>query len=130
MVILERLQYTFRHRLHELRGRDERPAAPASRDKVRWALQTAEGLQYIHSEVFALGSLLYEMETTYQAFHDKNDGELEELFGAGQFRPTDDLLLGNVIEKCWTVAYSDAGEVVTDIQLIQGRVRDGGALTH
>ncbi len=39
MVILERLQYTLRHRLHELRGRDERPAAA---DKLRWALQIAE----------------------------------------------------------------------------------------
>lgn len=146
MVILERLQYTLRHRLHELRGRDEHPA-PA--DKLRRALQIAQGLEYIHSrgvkradigtynvlldwqdnakladfagssldgseptvapsahathprlsvsnpsvnsELFVLGSLLYEMETTYQAFHDKNDGELEELFGAGQFPPTDDL---------------------------------------
>ena len=46
MVILERLQHTLRHRLHELRGRDERPA---SANKARWALQIAEGLQYIHS---------------------------------------------------------------------------------
>lgn len=185
MVILERLRYTLRHRLHELRGRDERPA---SADKIRWALQIAEGLQYIHSrgvkqvdigtynvlldwqdnaklsdfagssldgseptvapgahathprlsvsnpsvhsELFALGSLLYEMETTYQALHDKNDGELEELFGTGQFPPTDDLLLGEIMKNCWTVAYSDASEVITDIQLIQDRVRDGGAQTQ
>ena len=182
MVILERLQHTLRHRLHELRGRDERPA---SANKARWALQIAEGLQYIHSrgvkqvdigtynvlldwqdnaklsdfagssldgseptvapsahatpprlsvsnpsvhsELFALGSLLYEMESTYQAFHDKNDGELEELFGSGQFPPTADLLLGDVMRRCWTFAYSDASEVITDIQLIQDRVRDGSA---
>lgn len=182
MVILERLQYTLRHRLHELRGRGERPA---SGNRVRWALQIAEGLRHIHScgvkqvdigtynvlldwednaklsdfagssldgskptvapsahathprlsvskpsvhsELFALGSLLYEMETTYQVFHDKNDGELEELFGAGQFPPVDDLLLGDVMKKCWTVAYSDANEVVTDIWLIRDRVTEGGA---
>jgi hypothetical protein len=40
----------------------------------------------VHSKSL-LGSLFYEMETTYQAFHDKNDGELEELFGAGQLPP-------------------------------------------
>jgi hypothetical protein len=76
----------------------------------------------IQSELFALGSLLHEVETTYPPFHDKNDGELEDLFGADQFPPTDDLVLGNVVRKCWTVSYLDAGEVVTDIQLIQDRI--------
>ena len=46
MAILERLRYTLRHRLHELRGRDGRPAVA---DKPRWAWQIADGLQYIHS---------------------------------------------------------------------------------
>ena len=63
------------------------------------------------------------METTYQAFHDKNDGEIEELFGAGQFPPTADLLSGDVMRRCWTFAYLDASEVVTEIQLIQDCVR-------
>ncbi len=78
----------------------------------------------VHSELFALGSLLYEMETTYQAFHDKNDGELEELFKAGQFPTTDDLLLGDVMNKYWAVAYSNASEIVTDIRLIQDCTKD------
>jgi serine/threonine protein kinase len=122
-IILERLQCTLRHRLLDLRSRQERPA---TLEVLRWALQTAEAIQYIHSrgvkqvdigtynvlldqddnakladfsvspldgseptvapsahathpqlsilkpsvnsELFAFGSLLYELETTFQPF--------------------------------------------------------------
>ncbi|KAI1410007.1 kinase-like protein [Hypoxylon sp. FL1857] len=76
----------------------------------------------IYSELFAFGSLLYEAETTYQAYHDKNDGELEELFEADQYPETSKLTLGEVIRKCWMTQYADASELMMDIQLIQSRL--------
>ncbi|SPQ26429.1 f4d012ef-3f5c-4572-9a75-b4a44b840c6e [Thermothielavioides terrestris] len=176
-LILQRLQCSLRERLLEHRARNERPPTA---DVLRWALQTAEAMQYIHSrgvcqvdvgtynvlldadgnaklsdfagssldgspplicpsahathprlstsqpsvhsELFALGSLLYELETTYQPFHDKNDAELEALFGADEFPATDDLLLAEVVRKCWMRQYGGAGEVVADIQRVRDRV--------
>ena len=40
----------------------------------------------VQSQLFiTLGSLLYKIETTSLAFHDKNDGELEDQFEEDQF---------------------------------------------
>ncbi|KAF2003267.1 kinase-like protein [Amniculicola lignicola CBS 123094] len=73
----------------------------------------------IQSEIFALGSSLYEMETTQQPYHDKTDKEIEKLFIAGEFPDTRALLLGDVISKCWTVKYKDVGEALRDIQRLE-----------
>lgn len=180
VLVLERLQHTLRHRLLEIRNLQQRPAI---QDVTRWALQTAEGLDYIHSrgvkqvdigtynvlldrkdnaklsdfagssldgspptvapglhsahpslstmeptvesELFSLGSLLYEIETTHQPFDDKNEDEVEALFESDEYPTTSGLVLGEVIRKCWMMGYHDAGEMVADIQLIQGCINDG-----
>ncbi|KAI1505520.1 kinase-like protein [Biscogniauxia marginata] len=179
MLVLERLQYPLRQRLLDLRKNQQRPAV---QQVVRWALQTAEALQHVHSrgvkqvdigtynvlldwnenaklsdfagssldgseptvapsahsthprlsvtepsvcsELFAFGSLLYEVETTYEPYHDRNDGELEELFGADQYPDTSSLVLGEVIRKCWMTRYTDANELIADIRLIQDRLKE------
>lgn len=53
----------------------------------------------------------------------KNDEELEELFGAGQYPDTRDLTLGEVIRKCWAMQYIDAGEAAADIRQIENRLK-------
>jgi serine/threonine protein kinase len=76
----------------------------------------------IQSELFALGSMLYEIETTGKPYPDKNDGELEELFKAAKYPDTGELVLGEVITSCWMAQYKDAGEVVLDVQNIQNQM--------
>ncbi|KAF2274065.1 kinase-like protein [Westerdykella ornata] len=83
----------------------------------------------IQSEVFALGSALYEMETTQQPYHDKEDEEIEELFGAGEFPDTSALILGEVIQKCWRMEYRDAGEAAHDVKCIRKQFNDRRANT-
>lgn len=78
----------------------------------------------IRSELFAIGSMLYEIETTYEPYSDKNDEELEELFDADQFPEVGNLTLGEVITKCWTGQYVHAGGIVTDIGDIEKRLKD------
>lgn len=131
MIVLERPRYTLRQHLLDLRKDQQQPA---EQQVVRWALQTAEALQHLHSrgvkqvdigtynvlldgdnnaklsdfagssiddseptvapsahsthprlsvtkpsvssELFAYGSLLYEIETTYEPYHDRDDGEV------------------------------------------------------
>lgn len=76
------------------------------------------------SELFAVGSMLYEIETTYVPYNDKNDGELEELFEADQYPDVGHLTLGKVICKCWKGQYIDAGEVAMDIAQVQECLQD------
>lgn len=78
----------------------------------------------VYSELFAFGSLLYEVETTYEPYHDKNDGELEELFGADEYPDTSNLILGEVIRKCWTRYYTDARKLIADVRLIQDHIKE------
>lgn len=75
----------------------------------------------IQSEVFALGSTLYEVETTQQPYHNKSDKDIKDLFGAEDFPDTSALMLGGVISKCWRVEYNDVGEAVNDMMRIQSK---------
>lgn len=70
----------------------------------------------VQSEIFALGSMLYEVETTRKAYHDKTEMEIEELFCAGKFPDTSGLMLAEVITKCWRVEYKNVEEVTEDIK--------------
>lgn len=73
----------------------------------------------IQSEMFALGSLLFEIETTRLPYHEKSDKEIGELFTASVFPNTSELLLGDVIRKCWTEEYIDVGDVLKDMKRIR-----------
>lgn len=71
------------------------------------------------SELFALGSLLYELETGQQPYHEKDEEEIERLFEQDHFPNTDSLMLGNVITKCWERGYIDDEQVIVDLGLIK-----------
>lgn len=76
----------------------------------------------VETELFALGSLFYEIETAYQPYHEKYDHEIQELFTADVFPDTQRLVLGPAIQKCWRSQYSCAAEALADIHRIQKQV--------
>lgn len=55
----------------------------------------------IQSELFALGSMLDEVETTWRPYHDRPDSEIETLVALGTFPDTSTLILGTIITRCW-----------------------------
>ncbi|KIW58676.1 hypothetical protein PV05_03175 [Exophiala xenobiotica] len=71
------------------------------------------------SEHFALGSLLYELETGQQPYHEKDEEEIERLFEQDHFPNTDNLMLGNAIMKCWKRGYTDDEQIIVDLGLIR-----------
>jgi serine/threonine protein kinase len=73
----------------------------------------------VHSELFAVGSALYELETLNEPYHDKDFGEIEVLFTADQYPETGGLVLGEIIRKCWLRQYENAGEMLGDIYRVQ-----------
>lgn len=72
----------------------------------------------LQSEVFALGSTLYEIETTRQPYYDRSTKEIKQLFCAKSFPDTHSLLLEVVIRKCWNVEYQSVSEAVDDLKKI------------
>lgn len=83
-------------------------------EHARWAAAYLT----LRSELFALGSTLYEVETTNQPYHDQEDSEILALFRRDIFPDTTKLILGHPIRKCWFGQYLDTREVVLDIQQI------------
>lgn len=77
------------------------------------------GCPTVQSELFSLGSAIYEISTAHKAYEDMEDPEIQDRYARGQYPKIDHLLLGRVIHKCWSGEYQNASEVVTEIRAIQ-----------
>jgi serine/threonine protein kinase len=68
------------------------------------------------SDLFALGSAIYELSTKERPYHEKSLVEVRGLYQRQQFPPMkNDASLGHVIISCWSQKYASASEVVHDI---------------
>ncbi|KAI1966922.1 hypothetical protein LOZ58_000412, partial [Ophidiomyces ophidiicola] len=73
----------------------------------------------VRTEIFAFGSLLYEIETTHHTYPEKSDREVELLYKAGIFPDARHMILGQVIHRCWMMEYRNVGEALDDMRRIQ-----------
>ncbi|KAI9835262.1 MAG: hypothetical protein M1819_002406 [Sarea resinae] len=178
-IMLERLECQLRKRNQDCNG------AVSTHLILQWAIQVAEGLQYMHenavlqidigchnllvdphddvkfcdfagssidgqeamvaydartryphddevsirSEIFALGSVLYEISTAQRPHHDKASGDkVQGLFRAGIFPRAERLLLKDHIDKCWAAVYKSVAEVITDLECIRQAALEEGNL--
>ena len=78
----------------------------------------------VRTDLFALGSLLYEIATSEAPYERSGDQEVVEYFEQGIFPPTQDILLGSIILGCWQGAYESARAVHEDI----GKQQSGSEL--
>lgn len=69
----------------------------------------------IRTELFALGSTLYEIWTGRKPYQDKSDEDVIRCFRDSQFPDVENLPPASVISKCWRGSYSNATEVVNDL---------------
>ena len=66
----------------------------------------------IATEIFAIGSLMYEILTGTRPYDDRTDEEVESLFMRGVFPDVTDLQFGSVIEKSWKGDFKSAAEIL------------------
>jgi len=81
----------------------------------------------IVTDVFALGSTIYEIITSTQPYAQHTDEEVEALFGKGIFPPVDSIPCGELIKRCWNSEVHSAEEIYA---LIKAEVQklNGGLL--
>ncbi|KFX93020.1 hypothetical protein O988_07039, partial [Pseudogymnoascus sp. VKM F-3808] len=75
----------------------------------------------IATELFALGSLVYEIMTGREPYKELEDDEVTALFVEKSFPLVDQLLCGDVIMKCWLGEMQSAEEVRA---LIEAKLND------
>ncbi|PPJ60833.1 hypothetical protein CBER1_11637 [Cercospora berteroae] len=72
-----------------------------------------------HSDLFAVGSAIYEIMTGHEPYENLDSiddmEKIEALFSSGTFPSTDGVPLHNVIQKCWRQGYDSAGQCVRDL---------------
>ncbi|KAF2176312.1 kinase-like protein [Zopfia rhizophila CBS 207.26] len=73
----------------------------------------------IQSELFALGSTIYEIWTTTRPYQDEPDHIVEQNYKSQCFPDVGTLPVAKIIKKCWHGTYSSANEVVADLKLLQ-----------
>ncbi len=68
-------------------------------------------------DIFALGTVLYEISVGHRLYSEKSDVEVYKLFQKREFPDTTRLIesLRVVIEKCWRDQYSSAEEIKSDL---------------
>lgn len=64
------------------------------------------------TDLFALGSCLYELETGRRPFQEYDEDTVVELFREGTFPSTDGLIFDSVIERLWQERFADAWDVL------------------
>lgn len=67
------------------------------------------------TDLFALGSLIYEISTGIRLFADIEDDEIERKYAAQEFPSLRDVFCEGVISKCWRSQYSCANMLKRDV---------------
>jgi serine/threonine protein kinase len=79
----------------------------------------------VATDLFALGSTIYEIMTGTQPYAHCTDEEVEALFMEGTFPPVDGIACGELIKRCWHSEVQSAEEIrlsiKTEVQKIKGK---------
>lgn len=74
----------------------------------------------VESDLFALGSTLYELLAGQTPYKGQSDELIESLFWKGEFPSTDGLLLGDIIMGCWKREFSSPKDILNYSKSVLG----------
>jgi serine/threonine protein kinase len=66
----------------------------------------------VESDLFALGSILYELMAGKPPYHDKLDIEIESLYKQEEFPCIESILCGELILRCWRREFKPVDEML------------------
>ncbi|KAF5016755.1 hypothetical protein F66182_11453, partial [Fusarium sp. NRRL 66182] len=69
----------------------------------------------VESDLFALGSTLYELGANSGPFEGQDDNIIEANLAKHLFPSTDNVLLGDIIMRCWKGYYQSADQILEDL---------------
>lgn len=69
----------------------------------------------VETDLFALGSCLYELVVGRKPYADLSDDKVEALFEEGCYPSTDDLFLGDIVIGCWKGEFSSAENIIDTV---------------
>jgi serine/threonine protein kinase len=92
---------------------------PEAISGVRYRPCLGDDKTTITTEIFALGSTLYEIWMSKTPYEEECDEIVEYRYQKQQFPNLDGLPIADVILKCWTGRYSGAMEVVNELLILQ-----------
>lgn len=72
-------------------------------------------LPTVKTDLFALGSTLFEIQTDEEPYSSLTEEEVHELYRNGRFPDTQSVNEGHAITKCWTQKYTSANELIRDL---------------
>ncbi|KAL5334257.1 kinase-like domain-containing protein [Aspergillus crustosus] len=100
---------------------DGSPPSVASATRYAWPDAYANIFEEI-DDLFALGTLIYEISVGHELYSDKSGRESWQLLPKEQFPDLHSVLasLLPVIRKCWSAGYSSAEDVVSKLQAEPG----------
>ena len=67
-------------------------------------------------DLFALGSVIYEITTWKRPWRDLEDEEIEARYAREEFPPLDGNITCSIISRCWNEVYDTADDVVVDLE--------------
>ncbi|KAM3446742.1 hypothetical protein MY3296_009385 [Beauveria thailandica] len=73
---------------------------------------TLESPPIYADDLFALGSVLYYIQTGHEPYDDLTEDEVQDRFTAMAFPDVSSLLYGEIIHRCWTGDWSNARQIV------------------
>jgi serine/threonine protein kinase len=108
--------------LSDLSGSRIRDEESLVRPKTRYEKQ-GEGLikVSIATEIFAIGSPIYDIVTGKPSYDELEDDDVEGLFKQGEFPPTANVYLGGIIRRCWIGEFETARQVLDAMSVYENR---------
>ncbi|TPX14918.1 uncharacterized protein E0L32_005027 [Thyridium curvatum] len=100
---------------------DDQPALVVENARFFLPRNRQEDQSSVLTDLFALGSTIYEIMTTQQPYEDLDEEEVEARYIHGDFPGVEGVVCGDIINKCWTQQYAAATAVYNSIEEIMRR---------
>jgi len=111
------LDSSFRLRIIDFSGSSIDGSYASAFEGVRFCLPRPwEAPSTIVTDVFALGSTIYEIMTGTQPYEEQTDEEVVALFEQAKFPSVDNLPCGEIIKRCWHSEVNSAEEIHASIK--------------